>query len=116
MKALEEKNIIVAKVFIMFLKANNAFMGYKRATSDNDSHSTFQYFLKNPPKTYGLSECKWSGFIFNAFIWGNTIECKRDVNYWTRLNNRWLNILYILKNNDYEISEDISRAILSRGN
>ena len=32
MKTPREKNVAVAKAFIMFLKANNAFIGYKRAT------------------------------------------------------------------------------------
>lgn len=116
MKSLQEKNTIVAKAFVMFLKANNAFIGYMRATHDKESNSTFTSFLKNFPKTQTLSECKWTGFIFNAFAWCDTVECKRgDVVYWSRLNNMWLNVLYRIKNNDYEISEDISRAILTRG-
>jgi hypothetical protein len=99
----------------MFLKANNAFIGYMRATRNKDSNFTFTSFLKNFPKTQTLSECKWTGFIFNAFAWCDTVECKRgDVAYWSRLNQKWLDILANIKNNDYEISEDISRAILSR--
>ena len=116
MKSLQEKNTVMAKAFVMFLKANNAFIGYMRATHDKESSSTFTSFLKNFPKTQTLSECKWTGFIFNAFVWCDTVECKRgDLAYWSRLNNKWMNVLYRIKNNDYEISEDISRAILTRG-
>lgn len=116
MKSLQKKNTIVAKAFVMFLKANNAFIGYMRATHDKENSSTFTSFLKNFPKTQTLSECKWTGFIFNAFAWCDTVECRGgDVGYWSRLNDRWLNVLTNIKNNDYEISEDISRAILARG-
>jgi len=115
MKSLKEKNTVIAKAFIMFLKANNAFIGYMRATHNKDSNSTFASFFKNFPKTQTLSECKWAGFIFNAFAWCGTVEYRGgDIEYWSRLNKKWLNILANIKNNDYEISEDISRAILSR--
>jgi hypothetical protein len=117
MKSLQEKNTVVAKAFVMFLKANNAFIGYMRATRNKNNNSTFASFLKNFPKAQTLSECKWTGFIFNAFAWCDTVECRGgNVGYWSRLNDRWLNVLANIKNNDYEISEDISRAILTRGN
>ena len=116
MKTAKEKNMAVAKAFIMFLKANNAFIGYMRAIRNRrDSHSTFVYFFKIFPKTEEINEIKWSGFIFNAFVWKDTVECKRgDISYWSVLHNDWIKILETLKRNDYEISEDISRAILSR--
>ena len=48
MKTAKEKNMAVAKAFIMFLKANNAFIGYMRAIRNRrDSHSTFVYFFQN---------------------------------------------------------------------
>lgn len=116
-KSLDEKNTIVAKAFIMFLKANNAFIGYRRATRVNNNDYTFTSFLKNFPKTESLSECKWAGFIFNAFAWCDTVECNRgSIGYWSNLNDRWLDILNHIKNNNYEISKDISRTILSRSN
>jgi len=116
MKSLQEKNAVVAKAFVMLLKANNAFIGYMRAIHDKENSYTFTSFLKNFPKTQALSECKWTGFIFSAFAWCDTVECQKgDLEYWAILNNKWMNVLYRIKNNDYEISEDISRAILTRG-
>ena len=118
MKTIEEKNMTVAKAFIMFLKANNAFIGYKRATQWRDNSFKFEHYLKNlknQPNSEAMMDIKWKGFIFNAFVWGDTVEYKRgDIIYWSVLNNKWLNVLDCIKINDYEISEDISRAILSR--
>lgn len=118
MKTPREKNIAVAKAFIMFLKANNAFIGYKRATQGKNNRATFWYYFKNPENDDIKMNTKWRGFIFNAFVWADTVEYKEKgrVSYWSVLHNDWIKILEALKRNNYEISEDISRAILARGN
>ena len=119
MKTAKEKNMAVAKAFIMFLKKCNAFIGYRRATYGKENRaSSFSWFLKNQEEIdESKLETKWRGFIFNSFVWVDTVECKKGrASYWSVLHNDWIKILEVLKNNDYEISEDISRAILTRGN
>lgn len=114
MKTAKEKNMAVAKAFIMFLKANNAFVGYKRATQGRINRASFWYYFKDPDNDDIEMNTKWRGFIFSAFTWLDTVECKSDPTYWSRLHNRWVRILDKLIYNDYEISKDISRSILSR--
>jgi hypothetical protein len=116
MKTVKEKNMAVAKAFIMFLKKCNAFVGYRRATYAKENRASFSWFLKNQEEIdESKLETKWRGFIFNSFVWADTVEYKKGrVSYWSVLHNDWIKILETLKRNDYEISEDISRAILSR--
>jgi hypothetical protein len=116
MKTPREKNAAVAKAFIMFLKANNAFIGYKRATQGKNNGATFWYYFKNLENDDIKMSTKWRGFIFSAFMWAGTVECREDPLYWSRLHTMCVGILEQVIHNDYEISKDISRAILAMSN
>ena len=115
MKTLNEMNRTVAKAFIMMLKAHNAFIPYVNATKYKTNTSTFTYFLTLLRNGDDMdAKKKWGGFIFSSFAWFDTKECKVDPTYWSKLNVKWGKILEKLRNNNYEISENLSRAILSR--
>ena len=113
MKTGKEKNIIVGKAFIMFLKANNALIPYKRAIYHTKNHSRFDYYLRILKDKDEMMNETWRRFIFNAFIWGDTIECRRKPLYWSDLHSKWIGILEQLIYDDYEISKVIPRIIIT---
>ena len=117
MRPLNEMNEVVARAFVMMLKAQKAFVPYINATKHKTNTATFTYFLKLHRTGRDIdAKKKWHGLIFGSFTWFDTKECKADLRYWAKLNNKWDEILKDLHKNNYEISEDVSRAILSRSN
>lgn len=117
MKPLNEMNEAVARAFVMMLKAEKAFVPYVNATKHKTNASTFTYFLKLHRIGRDIdAKRKWNGLIFSSFIWFDTKECKADPGYWSKLNQKWGEIIEKLHKSNYEISEDVSRAILSRSN
>ena len=116
MRPLNEMNDAVARAFVMMLKAQKAFVPYVNATKDKTNASTFSYFLKLHRIGRDIdAKRKWNGLIFSSFTWFDTKECKTDPGYWSKLNSQWNRVLEKLYKSDYEISKDVSRAILSRG-
>ncbi len=116
-KGMKEKNEIMARTFIMFLKANGAFVPYMNAVKEQGkTTASFPYFMKHFDRTFDESLRAWKGFIFCAFTWAGTKEGKRNPSYWSNLHSKWLKIVEKIVINNYEISEDISRSILSRSN
>ena len=115
MKLVNEMNEVVAKAFVMMLKAQKAFVPYVNATKHKTNASTFTYFLKLHRIGRDIdAKRKWDGLIFSSFTWFDTKECKADPRYWAKLNQKWCEIIGKLHKSNYEISEDVSRAILSR--
>lgn len=116
MKPLNEMNEVVAKAFVMMLKAQKAFVPYVNATKHKTNASTFTYFLKLHRTGRDIdAKRKWNGLIFSSFTWFDTKECKVNPGYWAKLNQKWGEIIEKLHKSNYEISKDVSRAILSRG-
>lgn len=116
MKTLNEMNRTVAKAFVMMLKAQKAFVPYVNATKHRTNTFTFTYFLELHRIGRDIdAKRKWNGLIFSSFTWFDTKECKADPGYWSKLNDQWNRILENLYKSNYEISKDVSRAILSRG-
>ena len=107
--------------FIQFLKSNGAYTNYKKACyndmeSINRSALTFE-------KHYVVPENKnWDDealiryaelLIMCSFGWGETNEGSI---YWNKLYSMWKEVMKKLKYSNYEISKDVSRAVLARGN
>ena len=113
MKTFLEKNEAVAKAFVSFLKVNDAFIPYMRATKNQTNKSTFSHFLRHMDKCMTKEVCfsRWRGFIFSSFVWGYDFDDKTPM-YWARLNNEWCRILDKLIRMDFEIKGDVARAIL----
>lgn len=117
MRPVNEMNEAVARAFVMMLKAQKAFIPYVNATKHKTNNATFTYFLKLHRIGRDIdARKKWNGLIFSSFTWFDTKECKVNPDYWAKLNNKWGEILKYLHSNNYEISEDVSRAILSGSN
>ena len=117
MRPITEMNEAVARAFVMMLKAQNAFVPYVNATKHKTNASTFTYFLKLHRTGRDIdAKRKWNGLIFSSFTWFDTKECKADAGDWAKLSHKWSEIIEKLHKSNYEISEDVSRAILSRSN
>ena len=117
MRSLNEMNEAVARAFVMMLKAQKAFVPYVNATKYKTNTATFTYFLKLHRIGRDINaKRKWNGLIFNSFAWLDTKECKANPYYWSKLHQKWGEIIEKLHKNNYEISEDVSRSILTSSN
>lgn len=110
----------VNKCFVMFLKRNGALHNYSieydkrhyiRCKSVYTQHKE-RYLLRTDTSD------RWAyltgmDFIMGAFTW---LDTPQGMEYWSRLNSKWEKIMTLLRDNNYEISEDISRAVLTRCN
>ena len=114
MKTIEEKNKIIITAFTMFLKANDAYIPYRRALIEERKDTNFSFMYATDSKKEENIEYKWNHFIFSAFTWCNTAEAKNNVTYWADLHVKWIKIITQIKNNDYKLSKDIEFYMLTK--
>ena len=107
--------------FIQFLKSNGAYTKYKRACYNNmewmnkgDSSFKKYYVVPDDERYDDEYVVRFAeGLIMCGFGWGETREGSA---YWNKLYSKWKEVMRELKYNNYEISKDVSRAVLARGN
>lgn len=110
---------VINSCFVQFLKTNGAFAKYKYECNRNQVAciTLFKTLIRKyyiVPKGTADDELAYNyakDFIMSSFSWPETID---GVMMWSKLYKGWKHILEDLKNNNYEISENISRAILTR--
>jgi hypothetical protein len=114
MKTIEEKNKIIITAFTMFLKANDAYVPYRRALIEERKDTNFSFINTIISKKEENVEYRWNHFIFSAFTWCNTAEARNNASYWANLHTKWGKILIQIKNNDYKLSKDMDFYMLTK--
>ena len=98
----EEKDMVVLKAFVMFLKANNALIPFRVNYYRDSPGYRGKFFplyneymhIYNEPISY----------LAAAFTWANTKEgCK----FWNRLHHKWTRTLRLLEYKDYKITPSL---------
>lgn len=114
---MTQENInAINKCFVRFLKANEILIDYAKEydkyTKELKDTESRQYLLKRYPSDSDNDVyVRGMSMIMNSFCWSKT---KRGSNFWCGIHHKWLKVIKLLENNNYEISKDVSRAILTR--